>query len=149
MKSQEKRLRVLFLCTGNSCRSQMAEGWARHLKSEQIEAFSAGIEPKGVNPRAIQVMKEVGVDISGQRSKHVRELLDQPFDYVVTLCGGAREACPVFPSNAKLRHVRFEDPAAATGTDEEILSVFRKVRDQIRGLVETLPDSLEHVEERK
>lgn len=149
MKSQQKKLRILFLCTGNSCRSQMAEGWARRLKSDKIEPFSAGIDPKGVNPLAIQVMKEAGADISGQRSKHVMELLNQPFDYVVTLCGSAREACPVFPSDTKLRHVGFEDPAVATGTDEEILSVFRKVRDQMRSFIETLPDSLEHVEERK
>jgi arsenate reductase (thioredoxin) len=149
MKSQQKKLRILFLCTGNSCRSQMAEGWARHLKSEEIEAFSAGTNPQGVNPLAVQVMKEVGVDISSQRSKHVMELLDEPFDYVVTLCGGAQEACPVFPSDTKLRHVGFEDPAAATGNNEQVLSVFRNVRDQIRRFVETLPNSLEHVEERK
>jgi arsenate reductase len=149
MNSQQKKLRILFLCTGNSCRSQMAEGWARHLKSGEIEPSSAGTEPQGVNPLAVQVMKEVGVDISGQRSKHVMELLDQPFDYVVTLCGGAREACPVFSSNTKLRHVGFEDPAVATGNNEQILSVFRKVRDQIRHFVETLPDSLEHEKERK
>lgn len=149
MKSQQKKLRILFLCTGNSCRSQMAEGWARRLKSDKIEPFSAGIDPKGVNPLAIQVMKEAGVDISGQRSKHVQELLDQSFDYVVTLCAEAHEGCPVFPSKTEHRHKGFEDPAAATGTEEEILSVFRKVRDQIRRFVETLPDSLEHVEERK
>jgi arsenate reductase len=149
MKGQQEKPRVLFLCTGNSCRSQMAEGWARHLKSKRMEAFSAGIEPRGVNPRAIRVMKEAGVDISGQRSKHVREFLDQSFDYVVTLCAEAREGCPVFPSKTEHRHKGFEDPAAATGTEEEILSVFRKVRDQIGSFVETLPDSLEHVDERK
>jgi arsenate reductase len=149
MQYPKKKLRILFLCTGNSCRSQVAEGWTRHLKSKQIDAFSAGIEPKGINPRAIRVMKEAGVDMSGQRSKRVRELLDQQFDHVVTLCGDGREACPVFPSNTKLRHVGFEDPAAETGTEEGILSVFRRVRDLIRSFVETLPDSLEHVEERK
>ena len=149
MENGGQRPRVLFLWTGNSCRSQMAEGWTRHLKSKQIEAFSAGIEPRGVNPRAIRVMKDAGVDISGQRSKHVQELLDQSFDYVVTLCAEAREGCPVFPSKTEHRHKGFEDPAAATGTEEEILSVFRKVRDQIRRFVETLPDSLEHVDERK
>jgi arsenate reductase len=149
MKCQQKKLRILFLCTGNSCRSQMAEGWARHLKSREIEAFSAGIEPKGVNPRAVRVMKEAGVDISGQRSKHVREFLDQSFDYVVTLCAEAREGCPVFPSKTEHRHKGFEDPAAATGTEEEILSVFCKVRDEIRSFIETLPDSLEKMGEER
>jgi arsenate reductase len=143
MNGKKGRLRILFLCTGNSCRSQMAEGWARHLKADHIEAFSAGTDPKGLNPRAVQVMKEAGVDISGQRSKHVGELLDQEFDYVVTLCGAAREACPVFPGNTKLRHVGFEDPAAAEGTEEEIMAVFRRVRDQIKRLIESLPGCLE------
>jgi len=124
----------------------MAEGWPRRLKSSQIEPFSAGTDPEDVNPRALEVMREVGVDISRQRSKHVRELLERTFDYVVTLCGDAREACPVFPGNTKLLHVGFEDPAAAGGTEEEVLAVFRKVRDQIRSLVERLPESLEQAQ---
>ncbi len=114
---QEKKVCIFFLCTGKSCRSQMAEGWARHLKGEEIEAYSASTEPQAVNPRATQVMREAGVDISGQRSKHVTELLDEPFGCVVTLCGGAQEACPVFPGKVKPRRVGFEDTAVATGTE--------------------------------
>ena len=124
MEGSEGRLRVLFLCTGNSCRSQMAEGWARHLKPAQIEPFSAGIEPKGVHPLAVKVMQEAGVDISSQRSKHVREFLDEQIDYVVTVCGEAHEACPVFPGKTRVVHVGFEDPAKATGSEEEVLGVF-------------------------
>jgi arsenate reductase len=125
----------------------MAEGWARHLKSDQIEPFSAGIAPKGVHPLAVKVMEEAGVDISSQRSKHVKEFLNKPLDYVVTVCGDARENCPVFPGKTELRHVGFEDPASATGAEEEILAVFRKVRDGIRCYVESLPESLREVGE--
>src|ERR1043165_5504268 len=96
-----RRLKVLFLCTGNSCRSQMAEGWARHLKGENIEAYSAGVEPHGMNARAVKVMAEAGAEIASQRSKHVKELMDVPFDYVVTVCGHASETCPVFPAKTK------------------------------------------------
>lgn len=139
------RLKVLFLCTGNSCRSQMAEGWARHLKSDLIEPYSAGIEAHGMNPNAVQVMAEAGVDITGQRSKLVSELHDVPLDYVVTVCGHAHESCPAFPSKAKVVHVGFDDPprlAAGAKTDEERLVPYRRVRDEIRAFVETLPDSL-------
>jgi arsenate reductase (thioredoxin) len=137
-----RKLKILFLCTGNSCRSQMAEGWTRHLKGDQIEAYSAGIETHGLNPRAVQVMAEAGVDISGQRSKHVRELHEVGFDYVVTVCGHAHEHCPLFPGKARIVHVGFDDPpqlAAQSTTEEEGLGHYRRVRDEIRAFVETLP----------
>ena len=139
------KLKVLFLCTGNSCRSQMAEGWARHLKSDVMEPFSAGVEPHGMNQLAVQVMKEAGVDISGQSSKHVDELRDVPFDYVVTVCDHAHETCPLFPGKTKVVHVGFDDPprlAKSTKTDEEALGHYRRVRDEIRSFVQTLPDEL-------
>src|SRR5688572_11232954 len=104
------RLKVMFLCTGNSCRSQMAEGWARHLKGDVIEAFSAGVEPHGMNPRAMAVMAEAGAPIADQRSKHVEELKGVEFDYVVTVCDHAHESCPVFPGKTKVVHVGFDDP---------------------------------------
>jgi arsenate reductase len=138
-------LKVLFLCTGNSCRSQMAEGWARALKGDAIEAYSAGIETHGLNPRAVQVMAEAGVDISGHHSKHVHELRDVTFDYVITVCGHAHEHCPLFPSKAKIVHVGFDDPptlAAAATSEEEALMHYRRVRDAIREFVQTLPDAL-------
>ena len=139
------RLKVLFLCTGNSCRSQMAEGWARYLKGGQIEAYSAGIETHGLNPRAVQVMAEAGVDISGHRSKHVDELRGIEFDYVVTVCGHANEHCPLFRGKARVVHVGFDDPpqlAADAATEDERLAPYRRVRDEIRAFVETLPDVL-------
>ena len=139
------KLKVLFLCTGNSCRSQMAEGWARHLKSDQIEPYSAGIETHGLNRNAVKVMAEAGVDITGQRSKHVNELKDVPLDYVVTVCDHANENCPVFPGKAKVIHVGFDDPprlAKSAKTEEEALNHYRRVRDEIRAFVESLPDSL-------
>ena len=139
------RLKVLFLCTGNSCRSQMAEGWARHLKGDVIEPYSAGIETHGMNPRAIQAMAEAGVDISGHRSKNVRELMDVPFDYVVTVCDNAHVTCPLFPGRAKVVHVGFDDPprlARDAKTDEEAMAHYRRVRDDIKAFVETLPDSI-------
>jgi arsenate reductase len=123
----------------------MAEGWARHLKPDRIEAHSAGIETHGLNPRAVRAMAEVGVDISGHRSKHVRELKDIPFDYVVTVCSHASENCPVFPGKTKVLHVGFEDPpklAAGAKTEEEALIHYRRVRDEIRAFVETLPEGL-------
>ncbi|MBI4679585.1 MAG: arsenate reductase ArsC [Elusimicrobia bacterium] len=135
-------MRMLFLCTGNSCRSQMAEGWAKALKAADIEAHSAGVEPKGLHPLAVKVMAEAGVDISRQQSKHVRVLKDIPFDYVVTVCDHARESCPLFPGKAVIVHRGFEDPAAAKGTDEEVLAVFRRARDQIRDFVAGLPGTL-------
>jgi arsenate reductase (thioredoxin) len=139
------KLRILFLCTGNSCRSQMAEGWARHLKSDAIEADSAGIETHGLNPNAVKVMAEAGVDISGHRSKNVADLSDVPFDYVVTVCGNARETCPMFPGKAKVVHVGFDDPPALAKTaksEEEALGHYRRVRDEIRAFVDTLPEVL-------
>jgi arsenate reductase len=136
------RINVLFLCTGNSCRSQIAEGWARHLKSDIIEAYSAGIRPIGVNSNAIKVMAEAGVDILGQTSKGVDELVGVDFDYVVTVCDNAREQCPVFPGRAKLFHKAFDDPYFATGSEEEIMAEFRRVRDQIKAFVEELPEIL-------
>lgn len=139
-------LKVLFLCTGNSCRSQMAEGWARHLKGDQIEPYSAGLEAHGLNPDAVRVMAEAGVDISGQRSKRVSALRGVPFDYVVTVCGHAHESCPVFPGKVKVVHVGFDDPprlAANAKTEEERLIPYRRVRDELRAFVETLPASLD------
>jgi len=138
-------LKVLFLCTGNSCRSQMAEGWTRHLKSDRIEAYSAGIETHGLNPDAVRVMAEAGVDISGQRSKHVSELQGVEFDCVVTVCDHASESCPVFPGRTKVVHVGFDDPprlAEGARTEEERLAPYRRVRDEIREFVESLPESL-------
>ena len=139
------KLRILFLCTGNSCRSQMAEGWARKLKGGSIEPYSAGVEPHGMNPLAVRVMKEAGVDIGRQRSKHVDELKDVAFDYVVTVCDHANETCPVFPGKTRRVHVGFEDPpklAQSAGSQEEALGHYRRVRDQIRDWVQTLPQSL-------
>lgn len=138
--------KLLFLCTGNSCRSQMAEGWARHLKGDSIEAYSAGIETHGLNPLAVRVMAEAGVDISQQRSKHVDELRDVPFDYVVTVCDQAHESCPLFPDRTKVVHVSFDDPprlARHAQTEDEALDHYRRVRDEIRAFVETLPGALE------
>jgi arsenate reductase (thioredoxin) len=146
VQEAEPLLKILFLCTGNSCRSQMAEGWARRLEAGRIEPCSAGIEAHGLNPDAVRVMAEAGVDISGQRSKRVCELRDVDFDYVVTVCGDAHESCPVFPGKAKVVHVGFDDPprlAAGAKTETERLAPYRRVRDEIRALVETLPDSLE------
>ena len=141
-----KKLIILFLCTGNSCRSQMAEGWARHLRGSAVEPYSAGIETHGINPLAVKVMAEAGVDISQQRSKHVRELMDIPFDFVITVCDGANESCPVFPGKAKLLHVGFDDPpklAKNSASEEEALMHYRRVRDEIRRFVESLPDNLD------
>jgi arsenate reductase (thioredoxin) len=138
-------LKVLFLCTGNSCRSQMAEGWARHLKGDQIEAHSAGIESHGLNPDAVRVMAEAGVDISNHRSKRLDEIGDAEFDYVVTVCDNAHESCPVFRGRAEVVHVGFDDPPRLTAnarTEEERIAPYRRVRDEIRAFVETLPDSL-------
>lgn len=128
--------KVLFLCTGNSCRSQMAEGWLRHYARELVEVFSAGTKPAGLSPTAVSVMREAGVDISGQRSKHLDELIKQDFGFVITVCDAAREACPVFPGARYQLHWSFEDPAAAAGTEEERLAVFRRVRDEIRAQVQ-------------
>ena len=134
----------MFLCTGNACRSQIAEGWAKHLKSDTIEVFSAGIKPIGVSKRTIRIMAEVGIDISKNTSNHIDDFDGIDFDYVVTLCDSARQNCPVFPHKAKVVHHPFEDPYFADGSDEQVMSVFRKVRDQIKEYVLTLPESLEN-----
>ena len=139
------RLRILFLCTGNSGRSQMAEGWARHLKAGQIEAYSAGMEKHGLNPYAVQVMAEAGVNISRQCSKTLADLGPVEFDYVITVCGHAHEVCPVFPGHARVVHVGFDDPPGLTrnlSDGEEKLAVYRRVRDEIRRFVQTLPEGL-------
>jgi len=143
---RRKKLRVLFLCTGNSCRSQMAEGWANHRRADVVEAHSAGVAPDGIDPLAVRVMAEAGVDISGQRSKDVLELIGGVFDYVVTLCGGARETCPVFPGSTKCLHVGFDDPpllARDAANEEEAMLHYRRVRDEIRAFIETLPGGLD------
>ena len=140
---------VLFLCTGNSCRSQMAEGWARHLRADAIEACSAGVEPTQLNPDAVRVMAEKGVDISRQHAKHVDELAGQPIDFVVTVCDHAHETCPVFSGGAKVVHRSFDDPphlAAGAETEEQRLAPYRRVRDEIRTFVESLAAAL-HTEE--
>lgn len=144
-ENQSEKWRILFLCTGNSCRSQMAEGWTRHLKGDIIEAHSAGIETHGLNQHAVQVMAESGIDISHHRSKHVDALKDIQFDYVVTVCGHANEHCPVFPVKTKVVHVRFDDPpklAKKAKMEEEALDCYRRVRDEIKDFVEKLPDVL-------
>ena len=141
-----EKLRILFLCTGNSCRSQMAEGWARALKGDRVEAYSAGIETHGLDPTAVKVMAEAGVDISGQRSKKADELKDVPFDYVVTVCGHANETCPAWLGRkTKVVHVGFDDPpklAKSAKSQQEALGHYRRVRDEIRALVERLPEAL-------
>jgi arsenate reductase (thioredoxin) len=128
----ETRPRVLFLCAGNSCRSQMAEGWARFLSKGRVDAFSAGTEPKPVHPLAVRVLHEVGIDISGQQSKAMEIYLGQPFDFIITVCDRAKERCPVWPGIKERIHWSFDDPAEATGTEEERLRVFARVRDEIR-----------------
>ena len=125
------RQRILFLCTGNSARSQMAEGLLRHLAGDRFEVFSAGTRPAGLNPNAVTAMAELGINIAGSRSKSVDEFAGEQFDYVFTVCDNAKEACPIFPGGGKRLHQSFEDPAAAPA--DEQLQVFRKVRDQIAG----------------
>ena len=139
------KIKVLFLCTGNSCRSQMAEGWARRLKADLLEPYSAGIEKHGMNPHAVKVMAEAGVDLSQHYSKTLEELGPLQFDYVVTVCGHAHEHCPWFPGKAKVVHVGFEDPSKLTKEmpdGKAKLAVYRRVRDEIRRFVETLPSAL-------
>jgi len=140
-----RKLNILYLCTGNSCRSQMAEGWARQLKNDVLEPYSAGIETHGLNPNAVKVMVEAGVDISTQRSKNVADLRDVSFDYVVTVCGHAHETCPMFSGKAKVVHVDFDDPpklAKEAKSEEEALDHYRRVRDEIRDFVARLPEGL-------
>ena len=145
-KIMPDKLKILFLCTGNSCRSQMAEGWAEKLKGDVIEPHSAGIDPHGMNARTIQVMAEAGVDISHHSSKHVDDVMYVPFDYVVTVCGHADETCPVFPGKTKVIHVGFDDPPQLAGgavTEEKALIHYRRVRDEIKVFVAGLPGNLE------
>lgn len=153
-RARGPRRKVLFLCTGNSCRSQIAEGWARALKGDVLEAYSAGIETHGLNPHAIAVMAEAGVDISGQRSERVDDLMDLGLDVVVTVCGHAHETCPRFPGRTRVVHVGFDDPPrlarelAARGADEAAqLDGYRRVRDEIRDFIVGLPDALDPAEE--
>jgi arsenate reductase len=136
------KIKILFLCTGNACRSQIAEGWARHLKEDVIDAYSAGIMPGRLNTRAVEIMAEAGVDISQQYSKHIDDLQGIDFDYVITLCDNVKELCPVFPGKAKMIHRGFEDPSFMFGTEQEITAAFRELRDEIRAFIETLPESL-------
>ena len=123
--------KVLFLCTGNSCRSQMAEGWLRHLAGDQFDVVSAGTHPVGLNPYAVEVMQEVNVDISNHASERVDPYLEQRFDYVITVCDRAQENCPIFPGASSMLHWSFDDPAKAKGTFEQQIDVFRKIRDEI------------------
>ncbi len=144
MNVDREKIKVLFLCTGNSCRSQMAEGWARDLKGNIIDAYSAGIRPIGLSTRAIKVMAEAGVDISMQKSQHLDEFSEIDFDYVITLCDNAAENCPLFTGKAKVLHRAFEDPYFAAGSEDDIMETFRKVRNDIRKFIEEMPDNLEH-----
>jgi arsenate reductase (thioredoxin) len=139
------KVKILFLCTGNSCRSQMAEGWCRQLKSDAIESFSAGIEKHGLNPNAVKVMQEVGVDISHHKSKLVSDLPNIDFDYVITVCGHANESCPIFPRVSKIIHMGFEDPpkmAENCKNENDKLNCYREVRDRIKTFILALPNNL-------
>lgn len=154
MSEKAQKIKVLFLCTGNACRSQMAEGLARALRSDCIDAYSAGLDPRGLDPMAIEVMAEAGLDISSQRSKHVDQMKDIQFDYVITLCDGAHESCPVFPGKAKHMHAGFPDPpslASHAPDKQQALGYYRMVRDQIKRFIEGMPGNLtdrEHKNER-
>jgi len=139
------KLKILFLCTGNACRSQMAEGWARALLGDRLEPYSAGTAPGRLDPRAVEVMQEAGVDLSNHRAKHVEEVLDAGFDWVVTVCDRANESCPVFPGRARRMHAGFDDPprlAAEAGPADDALAPYRRVRDEIRAFVAELPARL-------
>jgi len=131
--------RVLILCTGNSARSQMAEGLLRQLAGNRFEVFSAGTKPGTVRPEAIAVMNEIGIDISRHRSKHVDEFSEQPFDYVLTVCDNAKESCPTYPVGTKQVHQSFEDPAAVRGSEAERMDAFRRVRDQLAAYLKNFP----------
>ena len=136
--NQTSRIKVLFLCTGNSCRSQIAEAWLRKLGGERFEVYSAGLEPHGVNPLTVTVMEEEGFDLSDHRSKHIDEFIGKiNFDYLITVCGNADERCPFFPGMGKRLHWPFEDPAAFKGSQEQTISKFREVRDQIKRKIKT------------
>jgi len=127
--------KVLFLCTGNSARSQMAEGLLRHLRNNEFEVCSAGVEPKGVHAKAVEAMREIGVDISWQQSKHVDDLQVKEFDYIITLCDHAAQNCPIFPGRGERMHHGFSDPAAVHGSDHEVPEAFRKVRDELKQFI--------------
>ena len=136
------KIRVLFLCTGNSCRSQMAEAWTRHLRGDVIEPYSAGVDPHTIDPRAMDAMAEVGIDISGQDPKSIEAVQEIEFDYVITLCDHAQQSCPVFPAKTKILHVGFDDPprlAESAADEEEAMAHYRRVRDEIKAFVEELP----------
>jgi arsenate reductase (thioredoxin) len=138
-KANMTKPRVLILCTGNSARSQMAEGLLRHDAGDRFEVFSAGVEPVPIRPEAIAVMREIGIDLSGHRSKHVNEFAGQHFRYVLTVCDHAREICPVFPGAARMIHHSFTDPGNFNGSEQERLARFRKIRDEIREYLRTFP----------
>ncbi|WP_207427431.1 arsenate reductase ArsC [Pedobacter sp. SYSU D00535] len=127
---------ILVLCTGNSCRSQIAEGYLRHFSGDKANVYSAGVETHGLNPRAVKIMEEDGIDISTHTSNHVDEYADIPFDFVISVCDNAKERCPYFPTRAEKLHFNFPDPAKATGTEEEIMEQFRKVREMIKSYAE-------------
>jgi arsenate reductase (thioredoxin) len=142
--NDDHKTKVLFLCTGNSCRSQMAEAWLRELGGERFDVYSAGLEPHGVNPLTIEVMEETGYDMSDHRSKHIGEFVgNNHFDYLITVCGNADERCPVFPGMGARMHWPFEDPAAFTGPNEQKLAFFRRVRDEIKEQIQGWLDSTE------
>ena len=134
--------KVLFICTGNSCRSQMAEGFLRHIAGESFEALSGGTDPVGLNPWAVRVMAEKGIDISAQESKGMKPFLGHHFPYLITVCDRANERCPIFPGVSKRLHWSFEDPAHATGTEEQKLAVFRRVRDEVEAHVRRFVDEV-------
>jgi len=145
----DRKQSILFLCTGNSCRSQMAEGWAKYLKGDQFDVYSAGIETHGLNQNAVKVMAEAGVDISSQQSQNISEFNNTHLDCVITVCGHADENCPVFPGNVKVIHHGFDDPprlAKSARSEEEALDHYRRVRDEIKVFVDTLPEFLEKFE---
>ena len=147
--SANQKIKILFLCTGNSCRSQMAEGWTRYLKGDAIDVYSAGVETHGLNLNAVRVMAEAGVDISTHESKLVQDLMEIPFNYVITVCDQAAETCPLFPGNAKIIHRGFDDPpklAQDAETEEAALKHYRLVRDEIRDFVVTLPEALKNID---
>jgi len=153
LKAMQKKISLLFLCTGNSCRSQMAEGWTRHLKGDLFTVYSAGIETHGLNPMAVHVMAEVGVDISGQKSQHIDDFRDVPLDLIITVCGHAHETCPFFPGTTRVIHVGFDDPpkmaqqlADQGAGPEEQLDCYRQVRDAIKEFILSLPQGLEEME---
>jgi arsenate reductase len=137
MEKSEKK-KILFLCTGNSVRSQMAEGLMRHFRGDEFEVYSAGVELKGVNSLAIEVMREIGIDISHQRSKHLDEYREERFDYIVTLCDHAATTCPLFPGEGKIMHQGFSDPVKISGTGEEKKAEFRRIRDELKRFIYTI-----------